>query len=71
MFAFLIFKGTSSNVVLGIAGASLLDENQGKLPGQIQDTIGYNSKTGLMFYNGKSHGNMMGHKCGKGTFFFK
>ena len=66
-FFFEIVKlGTSSNVVIGIAPTSLLDENFGKLPGQVNDTIGYNSKTGLIFYNSKSHGNMMGHKCGKG-----
>lgn len=52
--------------MLGIAPSSLLDENSKKLPGEVIDSIGYNSKTGLMYYNGKYHGNMMGHKCSRG-----
>ena len=67
-FFFEIIKsGTGSNIVIGVAPASFMDSNTKKMmPGQVQDTIGYNSKTGLMLYNNKSYGNMMGHKCGKG-----
>lgn len=65
-FLEIIKLGTSSNVVIGVSPPTLLEDSVHKLPGQVQDTIGYNSKSGLMLYNGKSHGNMMGHKCGRG-----
>lgn len=66
-FIEIIKLGSNSNVVLGIAPSTLLSNNStGKLPGQEMDTIGYNSKSGYMYYNGKYHGNMMGHKCSRG-----
>ena len=34
--------------------------------GQKKDTIGYYSKSGQMFYNGKCTGNMVGHRCSRG-----
>lgn len=51
---------------MGIASSKFIGESNGKLPGQITDTIGYHSKNGYMYYNGKYHGNMMGHKCSRG-----
>jgi hypothetical protein len=37
-----------------------------KLPGIVEDTVGYHSENGYLYYNGKSQGNMMGKKYGKG-----
>jgi hypothetical protein len=62
----IINLGADSNVVLGIAPPSLLHDSVKRLPGECQDTIGYNSRNGLMYFNDKSHGNMMGHKCERG-----
>lgn len=68
-FWFIELKELSNktNVNIGISSPEIFDEkNRKKLPGQLQHTIGYNSKTGLMWFNNKSKGNMMGHKCYKG-----
>jgi hypothetical protein len=53
-------------VVVGIAPPALLEDPSNKLPGQFHDTVGYHSKSGLLFYNSKSHGNMIGHRCNRG-----
>lgn len=57
-----------SNIVVGVSSQSTLDECKlaGLLPGQVNDTVGYFSKSGHMFYNDKSNGNMMGHRCSRG-----
>lgn len=65
-FIELISVDKSSNVVIGVAPSSILDQKPLKLPGRIQDTIGYESKSGSMYFNNKYKGNMMGHKCSKG-----
>ncbi|RNA00740.1 SPRY domain-containing 3, partial [Brachionus plicatilis] len=54
-FVELIKVGSGTNVVLGIASSKFIDQSYGKQPGQITDTIGYHSKTGYMYYNGKYH----------------
>jgi hypothetical protein len=59
-------KGINSNIAIGVGAPSLFENNTKKLPGEVPNTIGYHSKCGLMFYNGKSNGNMMGKKCEKG-----
>ena len=59
-------KGPKSNVVIGVGPPALLDNDFNKLPGEMSDSIGYHSLTGLLTYNGSSHGNMMGQKCGMG-----
>ena len=63
-----IFKGVKANVVVGVGASALFDNNSKKLPGQVANTIGYHSKSGLMYYNCKSNGNMMGQKCFKGNY---
>ena len=70
-FVELVSVDKASNVIVGVAPPSILASQGGlltreQLPGHAQDTIGYESKSGLMFFNGKSKGNMMGHRCGQG-----
>ncbi len=61
--------GKNSNVVIGVGAPSLFENNNlNKLPGQVASSIGYHSNDGLMFYNGKSNGNMMGQRCRQGKF---
>ena len=73
-FVEIVKLGANSNVVVGVAPPSLLSaensEQQALLPGEERDTVGYHSLTGLLHYNGKCHGNMMGHKCRRGKSLF-
>lgn len=71
-FVELIKLDSGSNVVVGVAPQSMLEDarlGSKLLPGQAMDTVGYFSKSGLMFYNDKSNGNMMGHRCSTGSIF--
>jgi hypothetical protein len=67
-FVELIKLDSNSNVVIGVSSEQTLDEclPSKLLPGQADDSVGYFSKNGLMLYNNKSHGNMMGHRCSRG-----
>ena len=56
--------GRKSNLVVGVA--SLVEKGENKLPGIIENTVGYHSETGYLYYNGKYQGNMMGKKYGRG-----
>lgn len=53
-------------MIIGVSSSDFIDEDEHILLGKKKDTIGYYSKTGQMFYNGKSTGNMMGQKCLRG-----
>ena len=46
--------------------ASSIQILNNKLPGSVEDTVGYHSENGYLYYNGKSQGNMMGKKYGRG-----
>jgi hypothetical protein len=63
-FAEIYKLGSKSNVVIGISSSIEMLTN--KLPGVVLETVGYHSDTGYLYYNGKSHGNMMGKKYGRG-----
>jgi hypothetical protein len=69
-FVELVNVSPHANVVLGVASDELLlsakTSGSGALPGRVQDTIGYESKSGLMYFNNKCKGNMMGHRCARG-----
>lgn len=56
--------GRKSNVAVGVASSIQMLNN--KLPGIVEDTVGYHSENGYLYYNGKSQGNLMGKKYGKG-----
>jgi hypothetical protein len=73
-FVELVALDRHANIVIGVASDELLLKAKATtsgsytnlIPGRVADTIGYESKTGLMFFNGKSKGNMMGHRCARG-----
>ena len=74
-FIELVNVSKHTNVIVGVASGNLFETNSNQfnnsksnrlVPGHANDTIGYESKTGLMYFNNKSKGNMMGHKCKKG-----
>ena len=64
-FIEIIDIGTKSKIVLGISSTIITENKLQKLPGELAKSVGYHS-SGSMLYNGKSEGNMMGHKCSKG-----
>ena len=63
------FPDSSSNLIIGVAPTCTADSENITL-GQKKDTIGFYSKTGQMFYNGKCTGNMVGHRCSKGFIIY-
>ena len=58
------FIGAKSNFIIGVASSTT--ELNHRLLGQVQNTTGYQSKSGFLYFNNKTHGNMAGKRYGKG-----
>ena len=63
-FFFNSYSGDSSVVCAGVAGR---DFPQNRYPGRLQNSVGYHSRDGRMYYNDKYVANMMGKRYSKGT----